>query len=316
LIPPGTVVLLNAAVQSGGSLDPYIAWYNGKTRIGEGRVSQGANRLLWKLPSHTSFQNIRAEVVPFPPLPNNERSSEALARPDRLLLGKTREISLAVSSNVELTGTLSAFLNNIETSQHGIVVRNYQLAGTLGDLKNPLPINDLNRTVSPKPNEENPPRWLPAKEVYGLGTGPVDMYGLPFSLGPENKRLLFVLRLLAVNKGALLSVAFENPSAEFSFSLGDEGFSLITVTENQEEQIPLRLPLDENFITLLLDFSFQQNSLSLTLRESGDFSPQVEKVITLPNSQDIRGIFNLGGNGIFPVMILQGLSVVSFAQAE
>jgi hypothetical protein len=38
LIPPGTVVLLDAKIQAGKSLDPYIAWYNGKTCIGEGRV--------------------------------------------------------------------------------------------------------------------------------------------------------------------------------------------------------------------------------------------------------------------------------------
>jgi hypothetical protein len=312
LIPPGTVVLLNAAVTAGSLLDPYIAWYNGKTLIGEGKVSQGANRLLWKLPSHTSFQNIRAEVVPFPPLPANERSAEAVARPDRFLLGKTREISLAVSSNGELTGTLSDLLNTIETNQRGTTVRNYLFAGTLDDSKNPLPINALKRTVNLNDNEENPPRWLPVKEVYGLGTGPEDVYELPFLLDPENKRLLFVTRFMAINRGLLFSVVFENPEIKFFFSLDDEGLLLNTVADNQEEQIRLRVPSSENFITFLLDFSFQQDSLSLTVRESSDFVQQVEEIISLPNSQDMHGTLKLGGNGVFPVMILQGLSVVSF----
>jgi hypothetical protein len=233
----------------------------------------------------------------------------AVVRPDRLLLGKSREISLAVSSSGEFTGILSLLNNDIETNYEGIVARDYQLAGTLDDSKNL--IDALKRTVN-LDTKQNPPRWLPAKGVYGLGTGPADIYELPFSLDSESKRLLFVLRFIAVNKGLLFSVTFENSGLELSFSLGDEGFSLNTVTENQAEQIPLRLPFSEDFITLLLDFSFQQNSLSLTLRESDDLVPQAEKVIKLPNSQSIDGIFNLGGNGVFPVMILQRLSMVSF----
>jgi hypothetical protein len=313
LIPPGTVVLLNAAVQSDEALDPYIAWYNGKTCIGEGRVSQGANQILWKLPAHTSFQNIRAEVIPFPPLPSNERSAAAARPADRLLLGKSREISLAVSSNGEFTGILSALLNDIETNQQGIVLRDYQLAGVLNDSKNPLLNNALKRTVNPKPNEENPPRWLPAKEFYGLGIGPEDIYALPsFSLNLENQRLSFILQFTAVNKGTLFSVAFENPMVEFSFLQNDEGFLLNSIIESQEEQFKLGIPLSENNITLLLDFTFQKDRLTFTLKEDQKLNPYKEITIMFPDSEGIHGIIHLGGNeGTFPVMILEGLSMVS-----
>jgi hypothetical protein len=324
LIPPGTVVLLNAEIQAGEALDPYIAWYNGKTRIGEGKVSQGANQLLWKLPAHTSFQNIRAEVIPFPPLPSNERS---VARPDRLLLGKSREISLAVSSNGELTGILSDFHNYIETNQQGIVLRDYQLAGTLNDSKNPLLNNALKRIVNPEPNEEHPPRWLPAREFYGLGIGPDDIYALPsfslaYSTEPhsgegspldlENQRLSIILHFMAMNKGTLFSVTFENPAVEFSFSQNDEGFLLNSIIESQEEQFELGIPSSENYITLLLDFTLQEDSLTFTLREDQKLNLYKKIIIMFPDSKGMHGIFHLGGNeGIFPVMILEGLSMVS-----
>jgi hypothetical protein len=312
LIPPGTVVLLNAEIQSGEALDPYIAWYNGKTCIGEGKVSEGANRLLWKLPAHTSFQNIRAEVIPFPPLPSNQRSVTA-ARPDRLLLGKSRAISLAVSSAGEFTGILSDLLENIETNHQGIVLRDYQFAGNLNDSMNPLPFNTLRRTVNPESNEENPIRWLPAKEFYGLGIGPDDMYEHPpFSLEPQNKQLSFVLYFTAINQGTLFSVAFEDPAVNFSFLRGEEGFLLSSIIENQEEQFDLEIPLNVDIHTLLLDFSLEEESLLFALKDAHNLKPYKEITIELPDSKEIRGLFSLGGNeGSYPVMILQGLSMVS-----
>jgi hypothetical protein len=310
LIPQGTVVLLNAAITAGNALDPYIAWYNGKICIAEGRVSQGANQILWETPSYTSFQNIRAEVVPFPPLHNNYRSAAASGRPDRILLGKSREISLAVSTAGRFVPSLSGLLNSVETDQQGVVLRDYQLSGTLSDSINPQTVNALKQIAAR--NEENSSRWLPANEIYGLGIGPDDIYELPsFSLDSKNERLLFILDFVSLNKGTLFSASFKNQGVEITLSREEE-LILTLVSETWEEQLPLKIPLRDSFITLLLDITLRQNSLFLTIGTNGNLIPQMEKIIPFSNSQSFDGIFQLGGNdGVFPVMILDDLVMVS-----
>jgi hypothetical protein len=309
LIPQETVVLLNATISAGEALDPYIVWYNGKTCIAEGRVSQGANQILWKAPSYTSFQNIRADVVPFPPLHNNYRSAVDSGRPDRMLLGKSREISLAISTAGEFTRPLSGFLDYVETNYQGTILRDYQLSGTLSDSKNPQTANALTRIE----NEGNSPRWLPANEVYGLGLGPENIYALPsFSLNYVNDRLLFVLDFISINEGTLFSAGFKEQKLDIILSREEERLVLTLASDAQEEQFRLMTPSGDSFTTLLLDLTFRQNSLFLTIGLKGDLVPQIEKVISLSNSQSLDGIFRLGGNdGVFPVMILNDLVMVS-----
>jgi hypothetical protein len=313
LIPQGTVVLLNAAIIAGEALDPYIAWYNGRICIAEGRVSQGANQILWKTPSNTSFQNIRAEVVPFPPLHNDYRTAAASGRPDRMLLGKSREISLAVSSAGVFAGPLPGFLDYVETNHQGIILKDYQFSGTLSDSKNPQIVNALRRIE----DEGDSPCWLPLNEIYGLGLGPRNIYELPsFSLDTVNRRLLFVLDFGSLNEGTLFSIGFKNQGVAIILSREEE-LILTLVSETQKEQIPLKIPLKDSFITLLLDLTLRQNSLFLTIGTNGNLIPQTEKVIALSNSQSLEGIFQLGGNdGVFPVMILNDLVMASLNHSD
>ncbi|MDR2193373.1 MAG: hypothetical protein LBP19_02760 [Treponema sp.] len=62
-----TLILLDVPIIWDKRLDPYIIWSEGGTEFSAGRVSEGANRILWKVPKFTGFKNISVEVFPFPP---------------------------------------------------------------------------------------------------------------------------------------------------------------------------------------------------------------------------------------------------------
>ncbi|MCL2479894.1 MAG: hypothetical protein FWF22_10350, partial [Treponema sp.] len=193
LIPPGTSVMLEASINAGADLDPYIVWYNGKSRINEGRAADGAARILWKVPSQTGFCNIRAEVIPFPPLPDEQPALNS-SRQDTAYHGKTLELSLPVSARGELKGTFSEFLESA-----GSVLCDYRLAGNLADsaVQADSEIADDNYILAKVTNnaDSGQPLWYPSAGVYGLLTGSDNIYRLPFEMpetGSAGKQLVFL----------------------------------------------------------------------------------------------------------------------------
>ena len=311
LIPPETVVLLEAGITAGYNLDPYIIWFNGRNIIGEGRVSEGANALLWQVPSQPGFQNIRAEVVPFPPIPDPSVPGSNL---ERILRGKAREISLPISAKRESQGDFSELLGMIQ-SDEGKILWFYHPAGELDDPLSPLPENTLLAWVTDSEEEdENAPNWISAQEGFGLGIGPDDIYTLPVFFPEPESRLSFALRFVSLNDGNYFNVSFYPSGTEFTFLREEGAFFLVLHIEDEEELIPVEIPLGEDFITLFLDMSFYEESLLLSLKENGDETPRAQRILDQWDPDGVQGIIQLGGlsSQAFPVMVLGELCIVSF----
>ncbi|MDR1588226.1 MAG: hypothetical protein LBS57_12285, partial [Treponema sp.] len=142
LIPPGTAVMLEARVEYDNTLDPYIVWYNGRKRLGEGRLADGAGAMLWKTPEQTGFHTVRAEVFPY-------QTRQGIA-------GISRVISLPVSSKASVTSFFSEKYRDSFTGDNSALIHWYQFRGSLQDSKNPV---STERALIPV--SERIPRWLP-----------------------------------------------------------------------------------------------------------------------------------------------------------
>ena len=312
LVPPETVVLLEAGVIAGDDLDPYIIWYNGKIVLGEGKVSEGANAILWHVPPQTGFQSIRAEVLPFPPV-NEVSASAASPKPERILRGMTREISLPIFGKKESLEDASKFLTMMDPDDKSKVLWRYHPSGALDDPLNPFPPNTLLAWEPPPGKDSVLPCWISSQDGFGLGIGPQDIYSVPpFSLEKGN-RFSFILRLVSLNEGSHFSVFFHPIGTELIFSREAESFVLILQVGEKEERIPVEIPFRDNFITLFLDLTFLEEDFFLSLKEEGDIDPRAEKHLSQWNPEGVQGTFQLGGwsNQDLPVMILGELSMVS-----
>ncbi|MDR1047905.1 MAG: hypothetical protein LBL64_09020, partial [Treponema sp.] len=157
LAPPGVTIMLEAQAYFDSSLDPYIIWYNGRKKIGEGRVIKGANRFMWKAPEQTGFLSIRAELFPFMPVHDDPSVKPAA--------GAALEMSVAVSSRGQQT--------YFERPKKDLF-RLYQFWGNLQDSLNPT----RGDTVLGSPAGQEI-RWAPADGIYGLALAEGDSYIVP-----------------------------------------------------------------------------------------------------------------------------------------
>ena len=314
-IPTETVVLLEAGVIADENLDPYIFWYNGKTCIGEGRINDGANRLLWTVPFETGFQSIRAEVIPFPPLRTGEYSASLSLRPDRIHRGKSRELSLPVSSRGEPNRSISGLLDSMEIADQGNIILDFQLNGELRDSQNPS-VNSLVRISTTDNVISRQPHWYPIGEVYGLQIGSQDIYELPFVFLENNleKQTSFILRFISVNEGFHFGFSFDSGIIDISFLREDNSFVLIYNSNEREYRIPVDINYRDDFITLVLDFIYQNNYLTLSINENGINRLLLESRTNLSLLPGTHGTLQLGGPDSLSniVMILSELSVVSY----
>jgi hypothetical protein len=181
LAPQGVNVMLETTVNHGEDLAPYIVWYNGNRRIGEGFVAGGTARLLWKASQQTGFHTIRAELFPFEP-----RSATR---------GLVRELSLPVSSETE----------GNQPARNGEFLYYYQLAG---DLREAGTGAELGRKNLKKPA----PLWYPAEQIYGLALEDGDGYEAPSTTldlsglsGDKEGLLRFFIRFLPLKEGTIFN---------------------------------------------------------------------------------------------------------------
>jgi hypothetical protein len=182
LVSQGLNVMLEVRVDYGADLEPYVVWYNGSRRIGEGFVNGGTARLLWKAAQQTGFHTIRAEVFPF--------------EPQAGVKGMVRELSLPVSSGVRGDSSIS-----IEDFLYY-----YQLAGDLREMGTGA---ELDRTHA----EKAAPLWYPAEQIYGLALENGNSYeALPnvldfsaISSGDKTGQLRFFIRFFPLGEGTILS---------------------------------------------------------------------------------------------------------------
>jgi hypothetical protein len=278
LIPPGTTIMLEAKVAADERLDPYVVWYNGKKRIGEGRVSGGAELILWKAPEQTGFHTVRAEAFPYLPAAG--------------VYGKSREVSLPVSSKAAGIGYFSG-----ESEQ---ITHWYQFRGNLQDSKMPV---STERALIPK--EEKVSRWSPQNNIYGLAIGPRDIYLLPaFSFIPQEKQEgvgRFMLRFKPVAGGTVFSAFFKSDSPPDSvymdLVLSKETLQVNLTGAETSEVVPVDFAPEEaeGFITLFIDYEITGDRLGVTLGRENTTPPE-PVVIVLSSPLNGEGSFQFGAS--------------------
>jgi hypothetical protein len=247
VIPKGTVIMLETALNFDSRLNPYIIWYNGRKKIGEGSFSDGAGNMLWKAPDQSGFFSLRAEVFPVDNFDG--------------LSGYQKEVSLLVSSK---TVDLNLVSENIPQLVHW-----YTFEGSLNDSKM---ITSTERVL--KPDAKNSPKWAGVSGTYGLVTGFKNTFLLPKVLLSSNEtgtwQMLF--RFKPVNEGEILRVQFDI-SGDIFLKLKTEGGSLVLELNSPMETVSqtYALPEQDSFITTEINFSILPEMLFANLNIIGDY---------------------------------------------
>jgi hypothetical protein len=234
--------MLETQVDYEKDLDPYVIWYNGKNKIGEGFAAAGAVRLLWTVPLRSGFHTIRAELFP--------------SRPGAGQKGKIKEFSLPVSPKNETDSAAAA----------DDYLYWYRFAGDLLDVKTGKALNLVQ-------GDKVSPSWYPAEQVYGLALDEGEVYELPayFLEIPENGggRLGFFIRVLPLKDGRIFSARL---GSSLSLSLFLEAGTLFLDLEEQGQLSRISRVLPESgrgpsftgvFITVKFDEFRAAASLAL-----------------------------------------------------
>jgi len=246
VIPKGMVVMLETELDFDSRLNPYVIWYNGRRKIGEGYFSDGAGKLLWKAPEQSGFYSLRAEVFPVEHFDG--------------LSGYRKEISLLVSSK---TIDVNLVSQNIAQLSHW-----YTFEGNLNDSKL---ISSMERAI--KPDAKNT-QWAGVNGTYGLITGPKDVFSLPrisvSNNGTETWQVLF--RFKPLDDGVILSVQFDNPR-DIIMNLKVENHNLVLELVSSRETVSqiLALPEQDDFIKAGIVFSVLPKMLAANINIVGDY---------------------------------------------
>jgi hypothetical protein len=283
-VSPGTMVLLETRVVADERLDPYVIWYNGKKRIGEGMLIDGNSRLMWTVPTQTGFHAIWAEIFPFPP---QGKAREVPA-------GKVKELSLPVSSKQAGKGYFDAGADTF--------IRWYQFPGNLEDAKAPG-----NTSQQIQPQNGVFPQWLPQGGIYGLALEAGDVYNLPrqsFDL-PEGAvgRGRFMIRFAPLGEGVIFSGTFQQGSSpsdavvlELVYTRNELVLRFTAAGEKRENRRPVFHAETDGFITAVIHFQLEKGHFyaGLGLDYAEVFNP--DQGITLVQPLSGGGSFQLGMN--------------------
>ena len=322
LIPPGTTILIESNLEYDSRLEPYLIWYDGKTIIAEGKISEGAGNILWKAPDRAGFYSLGLEVFPF--------------KLRGHFTGVFREIALPVSSkatdgvkgyffgegpeyaaNCPLSaGTIFPELKLAEIDQdenpeaenppvmieHPELLRWYQFEGSLDDT---TAWSDTERSLIPA--GEKAVLWSHAGQSYGLSTGPQDAYLLsPISF----------FRNAQVEGGGIFLFHFKSPAEGTIFSAffpmqtsADEGLKMEVLkkrntivlrleTGETVTEIPVYLPPFESrtFIPAAVEFYIRPYRMEAKLSlEENQSMQSAEGNIRLSGALAGEGRIKLGG---------------------
>lgn len=254
LIPPGTMVMLETALDYDPFLDPYIIWYSGKNVISEGLASEGAGCIFWKAPDQSGFYPLKVEIFPFRLSPN--------------YAGVRREITLPVSSKAVIgsyfftdefipqsslaLGAASAMPDDLEAdadseeSENAVLaekiypapelLRYFQLKGSLSDS---LSLADAAQALLPPASPDDSlsrlqePLWVSSGGHYGLSTGPDSIWSIsPVKFTQDAKDLppgtgephpysggILLFHIRPLQEAALMSVFFPYQSVDSGVSM-------------------------------------------------------------------------------------------------
>jgi hypothetical protein len=255
LVPPGLTVMLETQVDYGKDLDPYVIWYNGKNKIGEGFAAAGAVRLLWAAPLRSGFHTIRAELFP--------------SKPSAGQKGKIKAFSLPVSQKNEMDS--------------GPAVDDYlywyRFAGDLLDAKTGKILNRIQKAkVSPS--------WYPAEQVYGLALDDGEGYEVPVCYLDISEngggRLGFFVRVFPLRDGRIFSARLGSSLMAGLFL--EEGTLFFNLEDQEQVSLISRALPDSGraaftgvFITVEFDEFRAAASLALgALDEAGVSWPEMD----------------------------------------
>jgi hypothetical protein len=289
LIPLGTTILLEAAVKADAVFDPYIIWYHGDEVIAEGTLSERYHHLLWTVPETEGFPKIKVEV--FPCLPDTKAASDAR--------GLEKELSLPVSAKKVAPRGVEENL--------GDTLYWYQFAGNL-EAEDSAIKNDAVLVQT----QQNPPRWEPFSNIYGLVIGEEDSYGIPdfaVSLNNENDTeydfYSLSMRFSPKNIGTLFRASFNTADSSLSSLdievLLEENELILSLRNGSDlyrKSISADLLTEKNLVMTNLNFyAFKNQFLAYLELQDSLSSPLSTEHIIIPYS----GVLSGDGTFVFGV---------------
>jgi len=312
LIPPGTVIMLEASLDFDNRLDPYLVWYNGKNIISEGKISDGAGKLLWKAPEQAGFYSLRMEAFPL----HLKRTAYA---------GLSREIALPVSPKAISLGYF--FENNEEYTARSSLSTGtaYAAAGEENPASSPAPelfqwyqfegslLSSLALTGEQTllPDKESRSRWAAAGQSYGLAIGPDDTYLIPSIKFFRNKQNegggILLLHIRPLSEGIIFS-AFFPPQSPLTSGVWIDMIKKMDMIK-KENVIMLRLsaadtfvelpvyltfPATEGLIPIAVEFYIRPSRLEAKI-SLDEYSQSQAGAIKLPGVLSGEGRIRLGG---------------------
>jgi len=255
LIPKETVIMLEADIAFENSLDPYIVWYDGRKKIGEGKISEGAGIQFWSTPEQSGFFSLRAEVFPIENFDG--------------LMGYQKGLSLLVSS-----AEMNIRLVSRDVSQ---LIHWYVLEGNFNDSKMPASAERALQPVS-----KSGPKWMGIDGTYGIATGYNNVMSLPKIPVTKNTSETWqtLFRFIPIEEGCFFTILFDDSdNVNMQLSMFEQSLVLTLSSNSNTVSQTYTLPNvpDENddniktFLTAGVNFSVEPGVLSAHINIAGDF---------------------------------------------
>jgi len=301
LLPPGTTVMLEAGLDYDSRLNPYVIWYNDRTIISEGKVSEGAGKILWKAPEQPGFYSLRLEVLPY--------------QLKRNFTGIFREITLPISTKASQTGYFfgngpdyparrtmaagTAYAEHINSTADLELLRLYRFDGSLDDAS--LIPERMFRTVN-----KTTPRWAAVGQSYGLSAGQDDNYLLQpiqfFRQGRNHGRGIFLFHIKPAAEGTILSAFFPlldtaNEGVWMDLAMRDNTITLRLKSKETSVEMPLNpgFSWGQGLVPIIVEFNIRSHSFVAKLSLGEDNSMQsAANEIRLPGVLTGEGRIRLG----------------------
>jgi hypothetical protein len=274
--------MLEARITAGEGLDPYLVWYDGKKRIGEGRSFAGGSRLFFTVPEENGFRLLRAEAFPFPPAKKKGPENSGAGERAR---GKIRELSLPVS----FKGTGPDYFFPAEKEGNNFVCR-YLFAGDLRDSIDSQPARLLvNESAAGASN------WLGYGGIYGLAVGVGDCYRIPqkiFRSFGQDEEKIFSFRCKMLGDGPVFSALLSNGSGGLQLSRESDNLVLTLTAEGNSHTASADLPATEDFFSFTLSLAFRENTLTAVLSPEG--MPEAAASLDLDGASGGEFVYRLG----------------------
>jgi hypothetical protein len=297
----GAQILLEVPVMWDERLDPYIVWSEGGKEFSSGKLSEGANRILWKVPKLAGFKHIRADVFPFLPIQKMQKIS-----------GITRIISIPVTAKGSDSGHF--------TSKTDEFTYWYRLQGELLDETGGTPLLPQGKTNV---------QWIPTANTYGLGIG-ADAYLIPNTrpaapvetepsgvegietdnVITKTEGLLFRLKLL--EEGIIMSGRYNYIADGSNSDSVTGGFTTNGFTTGG---LTVRLVFKEGNLELLVNMGEEETlvkKISAAHITNVSAAPGGEgEALEKPDFLIVRLNFRIGQNQLFADMSLENAAVIN-----